>query len=141
MQQQIADEKKPVLGICVGAQLLGRSSEEGQEEGLSVIDMKSKRLASTPEYRVPNMGWRNVTGKSMATSFYSPSTDSKFYFTHSYYMLPSKKDHVFLEASHGIEFAAAVLDENVCGVQFHPEKSHKHGKMLLKAFAEWAHGC
>ncbi len=137
LEQRVLKDKIPLLGICVGAQMLGAGSEEGSEPGLGWLDLKVLRLPDSPELRVPHMGWNLVTARNAT----HPITDSlidesRFYFVHSYYMQPANTSDVLMTADYGIEFAAAVARENMVGVQFHPEKSHSFGKRLLAAFAK-----
>ena len=125
----------PLLGICVGAQMLGHGSEEGQEIGLGWLDMDVAKLPVTQDLKVPNMGWRNVEQIDTHESVDGlVKCGSRFYFTHSYYMKPRDKSIILLESEHGFQFAAAVRKDNIIGVQFHPEKSHGFGKYFLSGF-------
>lgn len=128
----------PLLGICVGAQMLGHSSEEGVEPGLGWIDMAVKRFPTLPDLRIPQMGWNNVVSVAQGHPVLDGlSDDARFYFVHSYYMAPKDPNNTLLKAHYGIDFSAAVTRGNIVGVQFHPEKSHRFGKQLLSAFARW----
>lgn len=136
LEDRVLKQRVPLFGICVGAQMLGNSSEEGSECGLGWLDMNVKRFPSLPGLRVPHMGWNKVR----STSYSHPlvrdlGEDARFYFVHSYYMEPVFDEHVMLRTNYGIDFAAAVVFENISGVQFHPEKSHRFGKHLLSNFA------
>lgn len=127
----------PLLGICVGAQMLGTESEEGQERGLGWLDMRVRRFPDLPGLKVPHMGWNQVTPMQPNNGLTQGMTeDTRFYFVHSYFMEPANRDDVLLQASYGIEFAAGVCRGNIAGVQFHPEKSHRFGKQLLTAFGK-----
>lgn len=135
LQHRVFVEKIPLLGICVGAQMLGHSSEEGSEEGLGWMDIQVKRFPNSPGLPVPHMGWNQVypcDQEHPVTRQMDP--DSRFYFVHSYYMSPADQRDVLLAAQYGFEFAAAVATGNITGVQFHPEKSHRFGKKLFQAF-------
>lgn len=139
LERKVLAERTPLLGICVGAQMLGRDSEEGREAGLGWLDMRVRRFPEVPGFRVPHMGWNQVVPRQTQ----HPLTrgmdgDSRFYFVHSYYMEPSDPADVLLVAEYGIRFAAGVARDNIVGVQFHPEKSHRFGKRMLHAFAEGA---
>ena len=138
LEERVLRQKTPLLGICVGAQMLGHTSEEGSEPGLGWIDMKVKRLPSLPDLRIPHMGWCEVK-QSYPTHplLQDLDDDARFYFVHSYYMEPVKLCDVLLTADYGLNFSAAVCVENIIGVQFHPEKSHRFGKQLLKQFARY----
>ena len=137
LNEKVLVEKTPLLGICVGAQMLGHGSEEGREAGLGWMNIHVKRFPDLPGLRVPYMGWGDVkktlTHHSLTQDV---SDDARFYFVHSYYMAPVNSEDVLLTAHHGIEFAAAVGCGNIAGVQFHPEKSHRFGKQLLGQFAK-----
>jgi glutamine amidotransferase len=136
LEEKVFDQHTPLLGICVGAQMLGNSSEEGSAKGLGWIDMVVKRLPNIPDLRIPNMGWRTV--KPALTDHYllkDVDENARYYFVHSYYMQPTKPENVLLTTNYGIDFAAGVIHKNIIGVQFHPEKSHRYGKQLLNAFA------
>lgn len=127
----------PLLGICVGAQMLGTESEEGQERGLGWLDMRVRRFPDLPGLKVPHMGWNQVTPMQPNNRLTQGMTeDTRFYFVHSYFMEPANRDDVLLQGSYGIEFAAGVCRGNIAGVQFHPEKSHRFGKQLLTAFGK-----
>jgi len=130
-------DRVPVLGICVGAQLLGRGSEEGVQPGLGWLDMRVRRFPAMPGLRVPHMGWSYVTAAAPRHPLARGVEDgTRYYFVHSYYMEPADPEKVLMVARYGINFAAAVCDGNIAGVQFHPEKSHRFGKRLLAGFAE-----
>lgn len=133
---KVLQQKTPLLGICVGAQMLGHGSEEGVEPGLGWIDMAVRRFPNQPGLRVPHMGWRHVDKGPAASALVSDlASDARFYFVHSYYLAPVDPQTVLLSAEYGIRFAAAVHRHNITGVQFHPEKSHRFGKALLARFA------
>lgn len=136
LNEKVLIRKTPLLGICVGAQMLGNGSEEGNENGLGWMDIEVKRFPALPNLRVPHMGWRNVKNVSPGHPLFEKlSEDARFYFVHSYYLAPADADDVLLTASYGMDFCAAVGKDNIVGVQFHPEKSHRFGKQLLAQFA------
>lgn len=137
LNERVLREKIPLLGICVGAQMLGHGSEEGNELGLGWMDIEVKRFPVLPNLRVPHMGWCHVKKTvSQHSIFDTLIEDARFYFVHSYYLSPAHTEDVVLTASYdGIEFAAAVGRGNIMGVQFHPEKSHRFGKQLFAEFA------
>lgn len=130
------DEKVPVLGICLGAQMLGRRSEEGGEPGLGWLDMDVVRFPSQPDLRIPHMGWRVVEPVKDSPLFAGAEGEQRFYFVHSYYMRCDDPSDVLCTVEHGVRFAAGVSRGNIQGVQFHPEKSHRFGAALLRNFAE-----
>ena len=139
LEQRVLGDEVPLLGICVGAQMLGSGSEEGVEPGLGWIEMTVKRVPVAPGLPVPHMGWSTVMPAALDEHplLDGLERDSRFYFVHSYYMEPHLKDDILLSSSYGIDFASAIVSKNICGVQFHPEKSHRFGKKLLANFASW----
>lgn len=138
LEQQVLLRGVPLLGICVGAQMLGRRSAEGVEPGLGWIDMQVERFPELPDLRIPHMGWNHVVAaKTNHPLTQDMTADTRFYFVHSYYMRPKEPENILLHSHHGINFAASVVRGNIAGVQFHPEKSHRFGKQLLSAFARW----
>jgi len=139
LEHKVLEDQTPLLGICVGAQMLGHDSEEGARAGLGWLDMRVRRFPRIPGLRVPHMGWNQVRPTSETHVLTrAMEADARFYFVHSYYMEPSDPSDVLLFASYGIEFAAGVSRGNITGLQFHPEKSHRYGKQLLGAFARGA---
>ncbi|MGQ0727859.1 imidazole glycerol phosphate synthase subunit HisH [Acidovorax sp.] len=136
LEERVLQHKTPLLGICVGAQMLGHRSEEGSEPGLGWVDMQVRRFPELPGLLVPHMGWCSVGREDKAAPILqSLDTEARFYFVHSYYMQPVRPQDVLLTAQYGIDFTAAVQVDNITGVQFHPEKSHRYGKQLLGQFA------
>lgn len=128
------NKKTPILGICLGMQLLGRGSEEGNEDGLGLIPFDNLHF-EMQDYKVPHMGWDKVVIKDFQNGLTaSLDKEQRFYFVHSYYAKCDKEENIMMTCEYGIEFAAAVIKENVMGVQFHPEKSHKYGMRLLSNF-------
>lgn len=131
------EKKKPLLGICLGMQLLGKRSDEGTKLGLGLMDFEVIRF-QTNSLKIPHMGWNYITINNMASPIVKNMTDQKnrFYFVHSYYAKCKNEENILMSADYGVEFTAAVNQKNIYGVQFHPEKSHKYGKQLLKSFIE-----
>lgn len=130
----------PLLGICVGAQLLTRGSEEGSEPGLAWIDATTRRFPplDIDDYKIPHMGW-NLAKPTRPHPLFDDFGEKvpRFYFVHSYRMQSDSPEDVLARSSHGVEFDSAIGRGNFAGVQFHPEKSHKFGMKLLSAFAAW----
>jgi imidazole glycerol-phosphate synthase subunit HisH len=132
-------KKVPIIGICVGMQILAESSEEGVLHGLGWIPghVKAfKSFAGTEELPLPHMGWNDVHVEGGNKLFKGFEQEAQYYFLHSYLFECSHKKSVIAKASYGIDFACGVQSDNVYGVQFHPEKSHHYGTGLLKNFAE-----
>lgn len=139
IERRVLQEGTPLLGICVGAQMLGSGSEEGSEPGLGWLDMTVRRFPRREGLRVPHMGWNGVTmplpGHPLVQGL---GEDARFYFVHSYYLDPAPTVDTLLLAEYGHSFAAGIGKGNIAGVQFHPEKSHRFGKQLLLNFAQGA---
>jgi glutamine amidotransferase len=130
--------RKPVMGVCLGAQMLGRGSEEGHEPGLGWIDMDIKRFEKRAARKVPHMGWSHVSRNYEHPLVQGLTDESRFYFVHGYYMSPDNDQDTLLTADYGQKFTAAVAKNNIFGFQFHPEKSHRFGMQLFKNFVELA---
>ena len=129
---------KPLLGICLGMQLLGRKSEEGSLNGLDLIPFESKKFSFDNELnlKIPHMGWDIVTFKKKNPLTEGLVGTQRYYFVHSYHAVCDSEENVLMTCYYGYEFAASVVNKNVYGVQFHPEKSHDFGMALLKNFVE-----
>jgi glutamine amidotransferase len=130
---------RPVLGICVGMQLMARRSDEGVMEGLGWIDAEVKKFdeaSFTHKTHLPHMGWNDVAPRQNGGLFPGLESGARFYFLHSYYFAPYQGDDVLAITNYNGPFASSVRSRNIFGVQFHPEKSHQWGIQLLKNFAE-----
>lgn len=146
LYDKVVGERTPVLGICLGMQLMAKSSEEGQAAGLGWIDAKVVRFtfASQPGERapkVPHMGWNYVrpAGGRQHPLISHMGSDARFYFVHSYYFVCERPEDALLSSRYGgTPFTAAVARGNIVGAQFHPEKSHRFGEVFYKQFAAWA---
>lgn len=129
----------PVIGICVGMQILANSSDEGQRPGLGWINGRVRGFKSTPgtnHLPLPHMGWNDVHPLPDQKIFAGLETDSRFYFLHSFYFECEDSRDISAKSEYGIHFPAAVTHGNIHGIQFHPEKSHHYGTRLLKNFAD-----
>ena len=130
-------QKKRILGICLGMQLLTRGSEEGSESGLGWIDAETIKLPSNLDLIIPHMGWNQVfASQYLGKLNRNVSEESLFYFVHSYYVKTDRPETVSLTCNYGITFAAALESKNIFGAQFHPEKSHRFGMHFFKNFSE-----
>jgi len=131
-------QKRPVLGVCVGMQMMARSSDEGELPGLGWLDAEVKRFDEArflQQTHLPHMGWNDVQPCAMGCLFKGISAP-RFYFLHSYYFAPANPDDVLAVTDYNGTYASAVRSGNIFGTQFHPEKSHQWGIALLKNFAE-----
>jgi glutamine amidotransferase len=136
IEQKALKEKIPTLGICLGAQMMCKSSEEGIEPGLGWFDANVKKFdfLDNAQLRVPHMGWNFVKIKRDSLIAKDLAENSRFYFVHSYHMLPNVKEDLLFETSYGYNFASGLQRENLYALQFHPEKSHSFGKQIFKNF-------
>jgi imidazole glycerol-phosphate synthase subunit HisH len=128
----------PVLGICVGAQLVLDSSEEGETPGFGFIPGRTKLFrVSDPRLKVPHMGWNEVRVEQPHPLLQSLQPKDELYFVHSYYLEPARQEHVFATTEHGSRFCVALGRDNLFATQFHPEKSGRVGLTVLSHFARW----
>ena len=134
----LKQSNKPILGICLGMQLLGNKSEEGSEKGLELIDFDNVKFKFEDQsLKVPHMGWNDVVVKKTESPLMKDiSNKDRFYFVHSFYAKPKDDNLEILSTNYGYDFTSAVNDKSVYGVQFHPEKSHQFGMKILKNFGE-----
>lgn len=128
--------KVPMLGVCLGMQLLARSSEEGNLPGLGLIEADVVKIPTDAKVKVPHMGWAIAEPTGESPLFPPSARGERFYFVHSYYMRCEREENVAATVEYGRRLTVAVSKENIQGVQFHPEKSHRFGMRLLKSFAE-----
>lgn len=138
LHHRVLNEKVPVLGICVGMQIMARHSDEGSRPGLGWIAAEVKRFDDSwfsQRTHLPHMGWNDVVPRSQCALFRG-LVAPQFYFLHSYYFVPDREGCVIGTATYGQLFTAAVQQDNIYAVQFHPEKSHEWGVGLLKNFSE-----
>jgi glutamine amidotransferase len=134
----VLEDRKPILGICVGMQLLARTSEEGSIHGLGWLDAVVKRFdlsGATGSMPLPHMGWNTVDPVRRDPLFENVDLRLGYYFLHSYYFACATVEDVLAVTHYGEEFTSAVRRGNIYGVQFHPEKSHHAGVQVLKNFA------
>ena len=130
------EEQIPILGICLGMQLLTKKSEEGSLMGLGWIDADVKKFKLNKDFKVPHMGWNSIEISKLNNLTKSLKNDSRFYFVHSYFVKTLKNENSLFKTSYGHQFDSGIVSNNIYGVQFHPEKSHKFGMKLLEQFAK-----
>ncbi len=135
--KKAAEQKIPLLGICVGLQMLMESSEEGIEPGLGWIAGKTVKFKKEKlgDLKIPHMGWTDVQISKPSSLVNVLGDQPRFYFVHSYHVQPVNPEDELLKANYGYDFTAAVSRDNIFGVQFHPEKSHKYGMKILENFS------
>lgn len=136
LEQRVLVEKVPLMGICLGMQMLTRGSEEAQEPGLGWIEADTVRLSvEHAGLRVPHMGWNEIAARKGSTLFADLPDESRFYFVHTYEVVCDRPDDVAATAFYGKPVTAAICRDNISGTQFHPEKSHRFGLALFRSFA------
>ena len=137
LTHEVLVNKKHVLGICLGMQIMFDKSEEGVLPGLGWIKGNVIKFKTNPlnnKIKFPNIGWRNVDSKKL--NFYK-NEKNRFYFVHNFYCRPYLTEDIFMNSFYGENFCAAIIKENIIGVQFHPEKSHQFGKSFFSKFLEY----
>ncbi len=138
LNEKALNQKTPFLGICLGMQLLAKQSEEGNVDGLGWINAQIKKfhLSDFPELKVPHMGWNEVQIPTFHPLCENLPDPSRFYFVHSYHAVCENQANILMKTRFGYDFDSAIHQDNIMGVQFHPEKSHKFGMQLFKNFIE-----
>jgi glutamine amidotransferase len=140
LSDKVIKNRTPILGICLGMQLFTQRSEEGYSDGLGWIDAETVRFKfenNQNQLKIPHMGWNLVEIYQKDALFEEMYPEPSFYFVHSYHVVCKNENDILAKTFHGYEFASAVRIENIYGVQFHPEKSHKFGMKLLRNFVEF----
>jgi glutamine amidotransferase len=139
LTKKVIEDKTPILGICLGMQLLTRRSEEGNADGLGWIDAETKQFefeGNNIKLKIPHIGWNTIDIRRESALLKDIPTNSTFYFVHSYHVCCNGTNSVVATTNYGYDFTSVIQKENMFGVQFHPEKSHKSGVRLLKNFVE-----
>jgi imidazole glycerol-phosphate synthase subunit HisH len=139
LHKKVIQNKTPFLGVCLGMQLLFESSEEGQSEGLCWVSGKVKRFdfsedVKAKQLKIPHMGWNVINPVCNQSMFGSKDEEQRFYFVHSYHVVCDNQEDVLATVQYGDEFTCAIKKENICGVQFHPEKSHRFGMNFFSKY-------
>jgi glutamine amidotransferase len=138
LDEAVLVHRRPVLGVCLGMQMLARRSEEGELPGLGWLAADVRRIppGEAPGLKVPHVGWSDVAPRLSSPLFPAGSEHERYYFVHSYHMVCDDPLDVLATVDYGTRLCCAVHRGNIWGVQFHPEKSHRFGMRLLRAFAE-----
>ena len=138
VEQKVMVEKIDVIGVCAGMQIFAETSDEGNEKGLGWVKGKIRLFDTVSikhKTKLPHMGWNTIRPKK-SLLFNEINDESRFYFIHSYYFDNSNNEDMISTSNYGGIFTSSINKNNIYGVQFHPEKSHQNGLMLLKNFAE-----
>jgi len=141
LRQKVLEEKTPILGVCLGMQLFTKASEEGKKRGLCFVEGYTRRFnfsgIETPNpLRVPHMGWNEVKTLKSSRLCENMYEDSRFYFVHSYHVVLERTEDELFQTTYGYNFTSSFERDNIIGVQFHPEKSHKYGMRLYENFVK-----
>jgi glutamine amidotransferase len=136
LERCVLEEGFPILGVCVGMQMLAQTSDEGRLPGLGWLPATVKKLDGITDLPLPHMGWNNIDLDPKCPLFKGFGDNPLFYFLHSYYFRSTDSHDIMAEANYGANFSCVVQKDNVFGIQCHPEKSHEYGALLLKNFSE-----
>lgn len=136
LNKLVLEDKVPILGICLGMQLMCSSSDEGILPGLAWVDATVRKIHFPIDsgLKIPHMGWNILDVKRDNSLFENDGSEQRFYFVHSFHVVCNQQNNILATAHHGYDITASFQHDNVYGVQFHPEKSHKFGKVFFKKF-------
>lgn len=140
LNNKVLIQKVPILGICLGVQLMTNKSEEGEQSGLGWFNAETMRFnveSVEEKLLLPNIGWRYVENRKESKICEGLIKDSRFYFVHSYHLKANNSEDILMSSNYGYDFTAALEKDNILGVQFHPEKSHSYGMRLLENFVKF----
>ena len=139
LNEKVLAQKIPVLGICLGVQLMCNGSEEGNEEGLGWFDAEVKKFSFPKEssHKVPHIGWNYCDIVKESKLFFNMYEDPRFYFVHSYYLKSNQQSDILTQTEYDVLFTSSLEKDNIIGVQFNPEKSHKFGMKLLENYSKY----
>ena len=138
LNEAVVTKRKPVLGICLGMELMAKTSEEGNTSGLQWLDAGAVRFenGSSARHKVPHMGWNRIQITKSSPLMKHVEDQAEFYFAHSYHLAINDRSDLLNETEYGIAFPSAIERNNIFGVQYHPEKSHHAGVQVLKNFID-----
>lgn len=139
INKKVLQDKTPILGICLGLQLMTQKSEEGNLKGLGWFDADTVKFTLDPKERlkIPHIGWNEVSCVNGSKLFSDMKEQPRFYFVHSYHLKSNNVEQILVESVYGYKFVAGLERDNIVGVQFHPEKSHKYGMKMLENFFKY----
>ncbi len=140
LNEKVIQNKTPILGICLGMQLLTQRSEEGQKPGLGWIDADTVRFKfdqKQKELKIPHMRWNSISIQKKSPLFNDFYKEPRFYFVHSYYVLCNNQEDILTKTRYGYDFVSSIMKDNIVGVQFHPEKSLKYGMRFFENFVNF----
>jgi glutamine amidotransferase len=143
LNRRVIEDGIPILGICLGAQLMTRGSDEGMRPGLGWIDGETvafDRARMDRNLKLPHMGWSESWAAATNPLLNPDDQEARYYYVHSYHLACKSQDQVIITTEYGYEFTSGVMKGNILGVQFHPEKSHRFGMELLRRFEKWDSG-
>lgn len=144
LHRRVIEDRIPILGICLGMQIMCNASEEGNTTGLGWFNTNIRRFdrsAMAEPKAIPHMGWNEVRKIKSHPVLTELPEESRFYFAHSYHAVCDDSTNILLETDYGYRFASALARDNIVAVQFHPEKSHKFGMALMSNFCNWRPQC
>lgn len=136
LNEAVLEKSTPILGICLGMQLMTTYSQEGECAGLGWIEAETNKFQFGDGTKVPHMGWDYIIPKKESSVLCNLDWNSRFYFVHSYYVKCHNRNHCIATTNYGFEFDSIVGKKHIVGMQFHPEKSHRFGMQLMKNFLE-----
>lgn len=135
LENEVLEKKKPILGICLGMQIMLDRCNDNHEKGLSWIEGDVKKFSFNDNTKIPHMGWNTIKVVENKINLFDSDSEQRFYFCHSYFCKPKdSKSEVYLTEYGGFNFCTVIKKDNIMGVQFHPEKSHKFGMEIFKKF-------
>ena len=139
LKKKVFEDEVPILGICMGAQLLTEKSEEGNVNGLGWLSAETVKFdfENSKKLQIPHVGWNQLIINNHSPILDGIEIDSRFYFTHSYHFISKDKNQIVTETEYGYKFPSILQDNNIIAVQFHPEKSHKQGMKIIENFLRY----
>ena len=136
LNKKVVRDKTPLLGICLGMQMFTKTSEEGAQQGLGWVDANTVKFNADKDssLKIPHMGWDTLDIKKSHFLMQDTDSDAMYYFVHSFHVVCNRSEDILSTSHYGYDFVSSLAKDNIIGVQFHPEKSHKYGMKLLENF-------